>query len=147
MADQALVALDELSRREHFTAPGDLVFCTEVGGHLSGAAVRNEFYAALKRADLGDLREKKDPIIPYDLRHTFGTLAVRRAPLSDVQAWMGHKHITTTMRYVHYVPQQANAALLSAVFAGDTVPNETVSPTVSRTARFGAQLSAPESTE
>ena len=33
MADQVLVALDELSRREHFTAAGDVVFCTDVGGH------------------------------------------------------------------------------------------------------------------
>ena len=28
LIDQAAVALDGLSRREHFTAPDDLVFCT-----------------------------------------------------------------------------------------------------------------------
>lgn len=32
-----------------------------------------------------------DRIISYHLRHTFGSLAVRKAPLSDVQAWMGHR--------------------------------------------------------
>ena len=124
LSDQALVALDRLSRREHFTGPGDLVFGNETGARLSGDRVRDEFYAALKRAGLGHLREKPDPIIPYDLRHTFGTLAVRTAPLSDVQAWMGHRHITTTMRYVHYVPQHDAAAKLSAAFGGQAVPRD-----------------------
>jgi integrase len=63
----------------------------------------------------GVLRD--DPLVPYDLRHTFGTLAVRRNPLTDVQAWMGHRSITTTMRYVHYVPQHDAAARLTAAFA------------------------------
>ncbi len=84
LSDQALIALDEVSRRAHFTGPGDLVFCTETGGRLSGDRVRDEFYSALGRAGLGHLRAKPDPIIPYDLRHTFGTLAVRTAPLSDL---------------------------------------------------------------
>ena len=37
-----------------------------------------------------------------DLRHSFGTLAVRRAEVPAVQAWMGHSDIQTTMRYVHH---------------------------------------------
>jgi integrase len=41
----------------------------------------------------------------HDLRHTFGTLAVRVFPLSDVQRMMGHADLSTTMKYVHYVPQ------------------------------------------
>ena len=128
MADQAFVALDALSRREHYTAPTDLVFGAEAGGHLSGAAIRAELYEALEKAGLGHLRDKPDPIIPYDLRHTFGSLAVRRAPLSDVQSWMGHRSITTTMRYIHYLPQEANAALLSEVFAGNAVPDAPETP-------------------
>jgi integrase len=124
LSDQALVALDGLSRRADFTGPADLVFCTETGGRLSGDRVRDEFYSALGRAGLGHLREKPDPIIPYDLRHTFGTLAVRTAPLSDVQAWMGHRHITTTMRYVHSVPQHEAAAKLSKAFGGQAVPRD-----------------------
>jgi len=112
------VALDGLSRRSRFAAPSDLVFCTETGGHLSGDSIRDAFYVALRRAGLGHLREKGDPIIPYDLRHTFGTLAVRTAPLTDVQAWMGHQDIQTTMRYVHYVPRHDAAAKLTAAFDG-----------------------------
>jgi integrase-like protein len=71
----------------------------------------------------GVLRD--DPLVPYDLRHTFGTLAVRRNPLTDVQAWMGHRSITTTMRYVHYVPQHDAAARLTAAFAPEDAGTET----------------------
>jgi integrase len=116
LADQAAAALGGLSRREDFTASDDLVFCTDVGGYVSGDAIRDEFYRALESAGLRHLRHKDDPIVPYDLRHTFGTLAVRANPLTDVQAWMGHKHISTTMRYVHYVPQHGAAAKLTAAF-------------------------------
>ena len=119
LSDQAFVALDGLSRREPFTDPGELVFCTVVGERLQDAAIREAFYSALDAAELGHLREKADdPIIPYDLRHTFGSLAVRTAPLSDVQAWMGHQHVSTTMRYVHYRPQDEGADLLGHRFTG-----------------------------
>ncbi len=79
----------------------------------------------------------------HDLRHTFGTLAVRRAPVTDVQHWMGHADIQTTMRYVHYVPQHDNAAKLTSAFGGESVPR-----TVPRTADIPGnltQLSEPES--
>jgi integrase len=131
LSDQALVAVDGLSRREHFTGPDDLVFCTITGDRLTGDAIREAFYAALAAAGLNHLRYvepptegrggvlRDDPIIPYDLRHSFGSLAVRKAPLSDVQAWMGHQDISTTMKYVHYVPQHDAAARLTAAFSED----------------------------
>jgi integrase len=56
----------------------------------------------------------------HDLRHTFGTLAVRIAPVTDVQQWLGHADVQTTMRYVHYVPQHDNAAKLTAAFGAQT---------------------------
>jgi hypothetical protein len=104
LSDQAFVALDALSRRQHFTGPDDLVFGSDVGRHVLDDDVRAAFYDALEDAELGHLREKDDPIVFHDLRHTFGTLAIRRAPVTDVQYWMGHADIQTTMRYVHYVP-------------------------------------------
>jgi integrase len=119
LSDQALVALDGLSRREHFTADGDLVFGTVVGGHLNDDGVRDAFYDALEAVELGHLRAKDDPIVFHDLRHTFGTLAVRSAPVTDVQHWMGHANIETTMRYVHFVPQHDDAARLTAAFAAE----------------------------
>jgi hypothetical protein len=51
-------ALDGLSRREHFTGPGDRVFCTDVGGVLDDGPLRDRFYAALERAQLGHLARR-----------------------------------------------------------------------------------------
>ena len=52
----------------------------------------------------GHLREQSEPITFHDLRHSFGSLAVQVYPVTDVQAFMGHEKIETTMRYVHHVP-------------------------------------------
>jgi hypothetical protein len=73
LSDQALAALTALRAFEHFTAPDDLVFASDVGGHLLDDAVRDAFYAALDAAGLGALREKDNPIVFHDLRHSLGT--------------------------------------------------------------------------
>lgn len=104
--------LDGLSQREHFTDPGDLVFCSIVGEHVDHQALRRRYYAALDRAGLRRIRF-------HDLRHVFGSTAVRAFPLSDVQAMLGHAHVTTTMRYVHHRPGADDAARLSSAFRGD----------------------------
>ncbi|MGO9791451.1 MAG: tyrosine-type recombinase/integrase [Solirubrobacteraceae bacterium] len=133
---ELVAPLDRLSQREHFTGQEHLVFASAVGDHLDGWVVRRRFEAALKRAGLRRIRF-------HDLRHVFGSTAVRALPLSDVQAMMGHAHITTTMRYVHHRPGADDAAKLSSAFAG-----ESVSPLVSRDGRFGdnsEQLSDTES--
>jgi integrase len=60
----------------------------------------------------------------HDLRHSFGTIAVAEFPLSDVQAWMGHADIHTTMRYVHHVPKHDAADRLGRLLDGaDVAPN------------------------
>lgn len=109
MSDQVVSVLDGLSRRDRFTGDEDLVFCNEVGEHFDDSALRRRFYAARERAGLR-------PIRFHDLRHTFGTLAVQKCPLSDVKAYMGHADITTTMVYVHHVPQIDAAERLSSAF-------------------------------
>jgi integrase len=124
LSDQALVALDGLSRRGRDTGPDDLVFCDAAGGHEIGDHVRDGFYAALDVAGLGALREKTDPIVFHDLRHTFGTMcAAKGIDLRRIQAWMGHADIQTTMRYLHYVPQHDDAARLTAAFTATPSPN------------------------
>ena len=108
LVDEVIVALDRLSCRPLFTAPGDLVFCSAVGEHLSDGMMRRRFYAALEAAELPRVRL-------HDLRHSFGTLAVQAFPISDVQGYLGHAHITTTMRYVHHSPGHDDAARLQRV--------------------------------
>jgi integrase len=128
--------LDRLSLRAQFTGEDDLVFCNEVGAHLDAWSLRRRYKAALAAAGLRRVRF-------HDLRHCFGSVAVRAFPLSDVQAMLGHAHVTTTMRYVHHRPGADDAAKLSSAFRGDAV-----SPLVSRNGDFegnSAQLSDTES--
>jgi integrase len=124
MIDEVAAALDRLSRRELFITPGDLVFCSRVGDHLSNGMLRRRFYEALKAVGAPRVRL-------HDLRHGFGTLAVQAFPITDVQGYLGHAHISTTMRYVHHTPGADDAARLEAVLSRN------VSPPVSRTAAFG----------
>jgi integrase len=137
LIDQAAAALDGLSRRANFTAPDDLVFCMEMGEHLNDAYLRQRFYTALKAAGLGDRRTGNNPMVFHDLRHTFGTLAVEAWPLHDVQSYMGHADIQTTMIYVHHQPKATAADQLSRLVAAATGAGD-VSPDVSRNAEIGA---------
>src|SRR4051812_18132062 len=107
--------LDGLSRRGNDSRPDDLVFSLGHNLPFHHDTARKRFYAALAAAGLGRLRSKEDPIVFHDLRHTFGTLAVQAFPLSDVKAMMGHADISTTMIYVHHLPQTDAAARLSAL--------------------------------
>lgn len=147
LIDEAATALDALSRRDHFTAPDDLVFCAERGTHRDDGDMRDAFYAALAATGLGELRTKQDPIVFHDLRHTFGTLAVQVWPVTDVQAYMGHADIKTTMRYVHHIPKERAASELSAAIKtalGNVPVLGNVSPTVSRNAEMCPELSEPD---
>jgi integrase len=67
LADQAAAALDRLSQREHFTAPGELVFCSVLGRPFDGSALRRRY----RRAQLAS---EVRPLWFHDLRHTFGSL-------------------------------------------------------------------------
>ncbi len=124
MIDEVAAALDGLSRRDLFTGLGDLVFCSRVGNHLSNGMLRRRFYAALEAVGAPRVRL-------HDLRHGFGTLAVQAFPITDVQGYLGHAHISTTRRYVHHTPGADDAARLEAVL------HRNVSPTVSRSGAFG----------
>jgi integrase len=57
------------------------------------------------------------------IRHTFGTLVAATWPLPDLQGYMGHADIQTTMIYVHHVPkvtaaEELSRAVASAIGAG-----------------------------
>jgi integrase len=76
---------------------------------LNDDRLRRRYGAALKLAGLRRLRF-------HDLRHTFGSLAITRADIDEVQAWMGHADIQTTMRYLHYRDRGQAAERLADAF-------------------------------
>jgi integrase len=65
MMPNVLDALAVLKEREHFTGDGDLVFCSDIGGHLDHFALRKRFYAALEAAGLRRVRfhDYADPLV------------------------------------------------------------------------------------
>jgi integrase len=103
-------ALARLGQRERFTDDEDPVFAGTTGGHLDASALRRRYAAAVTRAQLRAL-----PF--HSLRHYFGSIAVNRASLVQVQSWMGHSHIQTTARYLHAKSQASDAQLLADAFA------------------------------
>ena len=110
-------ALAGLADRSEFTGDMDLVFAGTGGAYLEATALRERYKKALVRAELRPLRF-------HDLRHTFGTLAIRKAEVPAVQAWMGHSAIQTTMRYVHHRDRGGEAKLLAEAFAVTAVPED-----------------------
>jgi integrase len=112
--------------RLHANPSGDeLVFPGERGKYLDASALRRRFDAALKRAELRPLRF-------HDLRHVFGSLAIDRASIVEVQEWMGHADIETTRRYLHFKSRSDAAALLAEAFeckqpASRSVPHGDIS--------------------
>jgi integrase len=113
MVPQVAAALAGLWRREHFTADDDLVFGNQVGEVENDTIMRRRYFRALNDAGL-------PPVRFHDLRHMFGSTAVKTFPLSDVQAMLGHAHITTTMRYVWHRPGEDDARRLAEAFEGDS---------------------------
>jgi integrase len=87
-------------------APDALVFAGIAGTFLDGSALRRRFKAARDSAGLRPLRF-------HDLRHTFGSTAIRTADPREVQGWLGHADFTTTQIYTHYRPRADAAARLS----------------------------------
>jgi integrase len=101
-----------------FGGDEDLVFAEEDGTWLNDDRLRRRYEAALRSAGLRRLRF-------HDLRHTFGSLAITRADIVEVQAWMGHALITTTMRYLHYRDRGQAAERLADAFRMESVADNT----------------------
>ena len=122
MVPEVAEGLARLSQRDDGTSDDDLVFRGELGGYLDGSALRRRYVAAQARAGLR-------PIRFHDLRHTFGTLAVRGAEsIVELQHWLGHAEVRTTMRYTHYREQQDAAARLAKAFELTSAPEPDAAP-------------------
>ncbi len=78
------------------------------GEPICGVSLYRRFVSAAQRAGLPVLRF-------HDLRHSFGTQAIRAFNIYEVQRMMGHRSITTTERYLHYAPDPDGAAKLSGL--------------------------------
>ena len=109
MTPDVAMALARLLQREHFTGPDDLVFGNIVGEVENDTLLRRRYFKALERAELPQVRF-------HDLRHAFGSNAVKTFPISDVQAMLGHAHISTTSRYIHHIPGVADGDRLAEAF-------------------------------
>ncbi len=96
LGDQALGALDRLSRRANFTSADDYVFAGVAGDRLDPSALRRRYVAARDAAGLPPLRF-------HDLRHTAGTLLTRVLDPVTVRDVLGHADLKTTERYLHAV--------------------------------------------
>jgi integrase len=115
MATEVAQALARLSQRASSTEDEDLVFCGKLGGHLSPSKLRGRYKQALAAAGLRQLRF-------HDLRHTFGTHAIRTADSREVMEWMGHQDLKTTQLYLAFKPQRGAARRISEAFQGRDDP-------------------------
>ena len=111
MAEEVAASLARLSQREDFTDDDDLTFCGPHGGHVMPSDLRSRYKAAIAEANLRELRF-------HDLRHTFGTHAIRTADSREVMEWMGHQDLKTTQIYLSYKPQRDAAERISRAFRG-----------------------------
>jgi len=112
LVDEVARALARLGTRKHWTGPDDLVFAGQTGQFLDDSALRRRFKSTRDAAGLRPLRF-------HDLRHTFGSVAIRTVDPRELQEWMGHSDFATTQLYMHYKPRADAARRLSAAFAAD----------------------------
>jgi integrase len=109
MVGKVSEALKQIKQRPFMAGKENLVFISRERTHIDGSALRRRYGRTLDAAGLRQLRF-------HDLRHTFGSLAINVASIVQVQAWMGHADIKTTMRYLHHKSRADDARLLSAAF-------------------------------
>jgi integrase len=110
MIDQVARALAQLGQRDELAGPDDLVFAGPLGGYLDDSALRRRYKTARAQAGLRPLRF-------HDLRHTFGTHAIRTADPRELQEWMGHADFSTTEIYLSYKPRAEAARRLADAFS------------------------------
>jgi integrase len=113
LGDQALAALDRLSRRANFTSAEDYVFAGVAGDRLDPSALRRRYVAARDAAALPLLRF-------HDLRHTAGTLLTRVLDPVTVRDVLSHADLKTTERYLHAVRASRLADAATRAFTPDT---------------------------
>jgi integrase len=112
MIGSVAAVLSRLRGRSDCVGPDDLVFPGVAGNHLDHSALRRRYTRAREKAGLRSLRF-------HDLRHTFGTYAIRTVDPRELQEWMGHADFATTEIYLSYKPRAEAAKRLAEAF-GET---------------------------
>jgi integrase len=94
-----------VKHRASRTCPSGLVFPAKEGGVRDDRNFSQRvLHPALKRAGLGDLG-----LSLHDLRHTYASwLAMDGTPLGRIADLLGHRSITTTEIYAHFLPSTAD---------------------------------------
>lgn len=83
------------------------LFRSRKGGHLDASQVLRIVKAAAKRAGISK------PVSPHWFRHAHASHSLdRNAPISLVQATLGHSDISTTGRYLHARPSDSSSRYL-----------------------------------
>jgi integrase len=92
------------------------VFCSEVGDYLNYFDHLKRYKDSHGRAELPYLRF-------HDLRHCFGSAAIKVLDPFKVQSYLGHAHYSTTQRYLHHQPRREDAAKLAEAFEVPAEPD------------------------
>lgn len=113
---QSKAILDQwMSQRPSDT---DYAFPSVRGKVMRQATLQHVLVRALKKAQI----TKRVTI--HSLRHSIAThLALRGVPVEQIQVFMGHDHIETTMIYVHLAKQLKMDALIQAHPRAKSPPN------------------------
>jgi integrase len=138
LADQALTALERLSRRPNFVSPDDYIFASAVGDRLDATAVRRRYVRVRDTAGLPPLRF-------HDLRHSAGSLLARAIDPASVKDILGHADLKTTERYLHGQRASALADVATKAFTPTTSNGEDERRSLMRQAL--GELSADELSE
>jgi integrase len=112
LAPTAAQTLVELRASSDWLGAEDYVFaCPSTGRPMNRADLMERYRDALEAAQI------PRTFSFHDLRHTFGTTLARAGrPVGDIQAWMGHADLATTMIYMHHAPRARDAALIDSAF-------------------------------
>lgn len=110
----------------------DLVFAHPTTGNpIDATTILQRFQRCVRKADVGEFRynveregkvwEKWPKTTFHCLRHSFGSsLAMAGVTLPQIQKWMGHARIETTMIYINYVPSEDEADVLDRALGNAT---------------------------
>lgn len=107
--------------RGRIKIPSDLLFPSPRGTKMSFTAVEKR----VKNLGLKILGRR---VTPHSLRHTFGTLLARTAPIRVVQEALGHLQLSSTQIYTHVTRQDIERAVGVAFDPTPPKPIEVASP-------------------